>query len=338
MSILRKTCAGVGLALAISTAAQAQTADIIYNSYLSPFNITHQAAVVDFAERIEAESGGTIEIMVPDAPMAPIDRQYEMLGDGIADMAILPTNEISQLVVLNAIADLPYHSPSARAASIALWETYKAYFEEIGEYENLVVLGTFALPGRQILGLVPLAAPQELSGARLWTPAGQMADLVIALGAVPNAAAFPDLYETVARGQVDGLLITPGSAKSAGVLELVEHQTLVDGGLGTVSFAVAMREDRWESLTEEQRQAVLRAAEGLGERVGQANDDIEIAAQAEMAGIETVDASPALMEAVEPIAAVQYQEWKEAAFAKGIEDPDAVIAFYRQTMAAAMAQ
>ncbi|WP_421952689.1 hypothetical protein [Pelagibacterium sp.] len=269
--------------------------------------------------------------------MAPIDRQYEMLGDGIADMAILPTNEISQIVVLNAIADLPYHSPEARAASVALWETYKTHFEEMGEYGNLVVLGTFVLPGRQILGLESLATLQEVRGSRLWTPAGQMADLVAMLGAVPNAAAFPDLYETVARGQVDGLLITPGSARSAQVLDLATHQTLIDGGLGSVSFAVAIRRDRWDALSEEQRQAVLRAAEGLGARVGGANDNMEVEAQAEMGNIETMEASAELMEAIEPIAMAQYQAWKEAAFAKGLEDPDAAIVFYREAMAAAMA-
>lgn len=328
---------GYVLAVALAAAtgpavANGQETELIFNSYLPPMNITHKMAVQDFAERIEAESGGSVSVSIPDAPLAPIDRQYEMLMDGIADMALLPTNEISQIVTLNAIADLPYNSPTGRAASIALWETYNEFFKAHNEYNGLVVLGTFVLPGRQILGLKPLNDAATLRGSRIWTPAGPLSDMVVGLGAAPIATGFPELFETVARGGVDGLVITPGSALSARILDSVTDETIIPGGLGSVSFAIAMTQERWDMLSEEQKQAVLRAAEGVGARVGGANDDIEIAGNNAMASATVVEASQDLLDAIAPIAARQIETWKERAAAVGLEDPEAALAFYQDVL------
>ena len=54
------------------------------------------------------------------------------------------------------------------------------------------------------------------------------------------------------------------------------------------------------------RRHALRAGR-LGARVGGANDNMEVEAQAEMGNIETMEASAELMEAIEPIAMAQYQ-------------------------------
>lgn len=331
--MLSKYVLAVALAAAMgSSVASAQQTELIYNSYLPPMNVTHRTAVAEFAQRIEEESGGSITVTIPDAPLAPVDRQYETVMDGIADMVILPTNEMTQIVTLNLIADLPYNSPTARAASIALWETYNEYFADLDEYHGVKVLGTFVLPGRQILGIKPILDGESIKGLRLWTPPGPLADLVQGLGAAPIATAFPELFETVSRGNVDGLIIAPGSALSARILDAIKYQIIVPGGVGSVSFAVAISQERFDALDESQQQALLRAAEGLGEIVGQANDDVEVIGNQAMTSAETVPASEDLLAAIRPIAEAQIEDWKEAARAKGLADPDAALAFYQSVL------
>ena len=180
MTRLTRTAAWAISALLASTAlAQAQSVELIYNTFLNPFEATRPVAVTDFAKRIEAESGGDIKVTIPDTSLAPINQQYEMVLDGVADLAIIPTNEIPQIVSLNRIAELPQGSPSATLASEALWQTYKTYFEPIGEYRGLVVLSTHVLPGRQLMSVdAPLSSPSSFAGKKIWAPRGPMSEIV----------------------------------------------------------------------------------------------------------------------------------------------------------------
>lgn len=335
MTLLHRLVCLAALGTLASPIAAAETS-LIFNTYLPSYEVTQQIAVRDFAERIKAESGGSIDIVIPDVSLAPINRQYEMVLDGIADMAFIPTNEVPQIVALNRIADLPNHAPTAEAASVALWETYKKHFEELDEYKGLVVLSTHALPGRQVMSLKkPLQAMEDFQGTKIWTPPGAMSDVVSGLGGVPVMVTFTNLHENVSKGMVDGLVITPDSANSARVLEDIHYQTNIEGGLGSISFAVVIRQDRWDELSEDQRAAVLRAADGLPARTGAAVDLREEEVLARTAHIEVVDASETLNASVKPIFEAQADAWVELARQKGLADPEAALATYRAALAAA---
>ncbi|SLN26788.1 Bacterial extracellular solute-binding protein, family 7 [Aquimixticola soesokkakensis] len=308
----------------------AQT-DLIFNSYLPPFNASRKAALTDFAAEIEAQSGGEVTITIPDSTLAPSDQQYEMLLDGVADMAFLATDDLSQLVALNGIADLPGNAPSARAASVALWETYREMFKSAGEYKGVVLLSTHVLPGRQIMGLDdPIDSAESARGAKFWVPNGPLTDVISSLDAVPVHTNFPEVFETVSKGLVDALVMTPGSAEAAKVLERTKYYTTVPGGLGSVSFAVAISEERWNALGAEEQAAVLRAADGLPGRTGSALDAAD--AQADMSGLTVLQSPANLLEALTPEMEAQIAGWKERATAKGI-DADAALAFYRSVLA-----
>jgi TRAP-type C4-dicarboxylate transport system substrate-binding protein len=333
MTLLKRLAVLAALG-AFSSPVAAETS-IIFNTYLPNYEVTQQVAVRDFAERIKAESNGDIDIVIPDVSLAPINRQYEMVLDGIADIAFIPTNEVPQIVALNRIADLPGHAPTAAAASEALWATYKAHFEELDEYKGLVVLSVHALPGRQIMSMKkPLQDVSDFQGTKVWTPPGAMSAIVSELGGVPVMVTFTNLHENVTKGMVDGLVITPDSANSARVLEEVRFQTNIEGGLGSISFAVVIREERWNELTEDQRAAILRAADGLPGRTGAAVDAREIEVAAKFDHLAQVEPSVELAEAIKPILAGQIETWKELAKAKGLADPDAAIATYRAALAA----
>ncbi|MBJ7576823.1 TRAP transporter substrate-binding protein DctP [Devosia sp. MC532] len=334
MTLLKRLAVLAALG-AFSSPVAAQT-EIIFNTYLPVFEVTQQVAVREFAERIEAESKGDIDIHIPDVSLAPIDRQYEMILDGISDMAFIPTNTVPQIVALNRIADLPGHAPSATAASQALWATYKEHFEALNEYQGLVVLSVHALPGRQFMSIKkPLEEVADFQGMKLWTPPGAMSEIVTGLGGVPVMEPFTSLHENVSKGTVEGLVITPDSANSARVLEEARFQTKIDGGLGSISFAVVIREERWNELNDEQRAAIVRAAEGLPARTGAAVDAREAEVAAKFDHLAQVEPSVELAEAIKPILAGQIETWKQLAKDKGLADPDAAIATYRAALAAA---
>jgi len=314
--------------------AAAET-ELIFNSYLPPHDELYRIAIRDFAQDIERESGGSIKVTIPDSSLAPSDRQYEMVRDGIADMAIVSTGGVPQLVTLNKIGDLPLNSPSSRAASIALWETYNRYFLPFDEFKGVKVLSTNVLPGRQILSVGSLAVEHvgDLQGVKLWSPPGALTETVRQLGAVPVNSEFTDLQEYVTKGTVDGLAMAAGSASGARVLEYVTHYTRVPGGLGSLSFAVFISQERWAELTEDEQAAILRAAEGLPGRTGAEADAVEAGLAPEMERIPTTVLEGEALAEFERLLAGRIEEWKASAKAKGLENPDEVLAFYHEVLA-----
>jgi TRAP-type C4-dicarboxylate transport system substrate-binding protein len=294
----------------------------------------YQVAVRDFAARIEKESGGSIKITIPDTTLAPSDRQYEMVRDGIADMAIVSSGAVPQLVVMNRLADLPFNSPKAQAASVALWETYNKYFAKFDELKGVKVLSTHVLPGRQIMsvGKVSISNAKDLAGVKLWSPPGALTQTVKALGAVPVNSEFTDLQEYVTKGNVDAVVITPGSAKGARILENVTGITNVPGGIGSLSFSVFISGERWSELTPDQQAAVLRAADGLASRTGQASDDADAKLKDIVSKIPSHVVEGDDLKSFEEILAARIDDWKKKAAAKGLENPDEVFAFYRSVL------
>ncbi|RWR06172.1 TRAP transporter substrate-binding protein DctP [Paenirhodobacter populi] len=333
MNAFRATLAASVLALAPGL-GMAETS-LIFNTYLPPHDELYQIAVRDFAAAIERESAGSLKVVIPDASLAPSDRQYEMVRDGIADMALVSSGGVPQLVALNRIADLPMNSPSARAASIALWETYNTYFLPFDEFKGVKVLSTSVLPGRQILSLrrTDIQKVDDMSGVKLWSPPGALSETVRLLGAVPVNSEFTDLQEYVTKGTVDGMVMAAGSASSARVLDYVTSVTEVPGGLGSLSFAVFISGERWNELDADQQAAVLRAAEGLPERTGAAADAAERELDPVMAKIPTHKLEGAALAGFEARLEARIEDWKTRAAAKGLQNPDEVLAFYRDVLA-----
>lgn len=329
----------VGMTTGIS-AVSAETAKLLYNSYLPPFNQTYQTAIRDFAKSINEASGGTIEVTIPDSSVAPSDRQYEMVLDGIADMAIISSDSVPQLVALTPIADLPFNSITAEAASIALFETYKTHFESFGEYKGLKVLSMHVLPGRQILstGDDVIDPTTNLTGLKVWTPSGALTDAAVSFGAVPVHSEFGELYEYITKGTADAMFITPGSAKGARVLEFVKNMTDIPGGIGSISFAVVISEERWVELDDQQKAAILKAAEGLPGRTGAASDGAEAKAHEVMAHVKVSVPSDESIVKINQTLSATTATWIEAAKAKGLADPEAVLKSYREVMQAELAK
>ncbi len=332
MTFLSRVLATSILALGPSL-AMAET-NLIFNSFLPKYDELYQTAIAGFAADIERESGGAITITIPETTLAPSDRQYEMVRDGIADMAIVSSGAVRQLVVLNQIADLPLHSPSSRAGSIALWETYQKYFASFEEFAGVHVLSTSVLPGRQVLnvGATAIEGADGFSGIKLWSPPGRLTGVAKGLGAVPVNSEFTDLYEYVSKGTVDSVIMTPGSAAGARIIDNVTQLVNVPGGLGSLSFTVFISQERWESLTDDERAAIERAAAGLPERSGAAADAAEAEVAPQVADVPAYTFEGEEMAKLDAVFAASLDEWMAAARERGLENPEEVVAFYRSVL------
>ena len=320
--------------LALAPSVLTAETNLIFNAFLPPHDELRQNAIENFAKAIEKETNGSVTVTIPDTTLAPSDRQYEMVRDGIADMALASSGTVRQMVALNQIADLPLNSPSSRAASIALWETYQKYFVPIGEFKGVHVLATTVLPGRQVLSVSDktVDSVDAFAGVKLWSPPGRLTGVAKALGAVPVNSEFTDLFEYVSKGTVDAVIMTPGSADGARILDNVKSIANVPGGLGSLSFSVFIAQERWDSLTDEERAAITRAAQAIPAAAGAAADHEEAELAPQIASIPTHVFEGDELAKLNDRLARSIEDWKASAKERGIENPDEVLAFYRSVL------
>ncbi|VCU70413.1 Bacterial extracellular solute-binding protein, family 7 [Pigmentiphaga humi] len=323
------------VAACLATAAQAQTKELIYNSYLPPFDPVHRIAVVDFAKRIEAETGGTLKITIPASSLAPSPRQWDIVSQKVADLAVVAHYSQRSRLQLPLIADLPFNAANAESASVALWNVQQKYFDQANEFKGMKLLSMHTLPPRHLVSSdKEVKTIEDFRALKVWTPAGELTDIVRGLGGVAVYSTLAQLYEYASKHTVDAFMVGPGTIAQQKVGDYVKYMMEVPGGFGTVSFAVVMNGDTWNGLSDAQRAAVQRAAEGLPQRTGRAIDERERDGMKAIK-LQVSQASADILAKMEPVMRTQEYEWVESARKRGVANPEQVLKAYREEMAKA---
>jgi TRAP-type transport system periplasmic protein len=332
---MRLPLTATAAALLFAHGASAQ--QLIFNTYLPPFDSVRKVLVEDFATRISQESAGAIRISIPAVSLAPSTRQWDIVTSRVADIAVVPIYTQRSRIVLPLLADLPFNSASARSASLALWRTQQLYFSKLDEFRGVQLLGMFVLPpSRFVSRLRPVKSIADFRGLKTWAPASELSRSIAALGGAPVYSTLGQLFEYASKGTVDALMTSPSAVKQAHIGNYVRYLTEVPGGFGSVSFAVVINSAAWSELGPKGQAALLRAAEGLPERVGAALDQRDRDGLAELP-LEINRTSPALTTQITALLAFQESEWRAAARSRGLQDPVVALAYYRAQMRAAAA-
>jgi TRAP-type C4-dicarboxylate transport system substrate-binding protein len=176
----------------------------------------------------------------------------------------------------------------------------------------------------------------DFKGLKIWASPGVPTIAARQFGAVPVQSEYTQLYEYISKGTADAIFISPGSALGGNVLGHVKSMTTIPGGLASTGFFVFMSEKKFNSLNKQQQDAILRAAEGLWQREGAALDGVERVALSKMKDVKKATFSDAVMAEMHKSLGGPLENWKKRAKAKGLENPDEVLAFYRASLAEVM--
>jgi len=329
------------LALGVASAAQAQEHRFTLHHFLGARAPAHAQMLVPWAERVEALSGGAVEIEIFPA-MTLGGRPPELVAqarDGVADLVWTLNGYTPGLFPRTEVFELPtVFVDDPAAANLAMRALFETHLAE--EYAGLEVMFLHVHAGNalQMVAAAP-RSPADLAGLRLRTPSRSGAWVIEALGATPVAMPVPDLPQALARGVVDGALIPFEIIPALRLQEQTAVQVEGAGAarFGTSVFQVSMNAARWAALPAEV-QAAFRAASDAAwlREVGalwQATDDGGIAMATEAGNthlVLTPDETAAFDAALGGVVA----RWQEAVAEDGI-DGAALVAAARAAIAAA---
>ncbi len=174
----------------------------------------------------------------------------------------------------------------------------------------------------------------DLSGLKIRTPGGYIADLMGEMGATTLFMSAGEVYERLSRGVIDGVTFTYEALTAFNLTEDIAYSMTVPGGLYNTTWFVVMNEDKWNAIAPED-QAAIEAISGLAfaERVGQAWNAADTSAIEAItaAGIEIAPAPDALLAEIREIAEGYEAAWAEAIAEDGYDGEAALSAIRAQT-------
>lgn len=323
---LRKIAKPLAIAVATLTGGQVMAADyeLKLQSFL-PAPATIPSKIIDvWADKIEAESGGRIEIQ-RFASMQLGGKPPELFDqviDGVIDITWNVVGYTPGRFPSTEVFELPFLVEDAKPASAAFWTLLE---EDIAarEFSDMKVLGGWVHGPGVIHSDREVLEPADMNGMKIRGASRQVNALLNTLGATPVGMPVPAVPEALSKGVIDGTTIPWEVTRALKVPELVDNHTEFTGPMMyTITFVLAMNKDAYAGLPEDLR-AVIDANSGLSfsEFAGetqQAYDDPAREIALDLGNnIVTLDAaqSGAWAEAAQPV----YDAWLSEMSEKGID-------------------
>ncbi|NYT61690.1 TRAP transporter substrate-binding protein DctP [Alcaligenaceae bacterium] len=252
---------------------------------------------------------------------------------GVADVGYVVPSYASDKMPLTAVAELPGSFSDSCSATLA----YEKLASDDGilvkkEFEPNGVRLMFALvmpPYQVFTGKKPLENVKSIAGLKLRTAGGAMDATVRKFDGVPVRMAAPDLYESLSRGTVDGMLFPYASLLSYDLAGITKYGTTGEN-FGSAVLTYVMSESRWKKLSPEVQKIMSEIGKKTTQRACSMTDkdtasDIE---KIRAKGVTFVHFEGADRKIIDQNMQAVSQEWAKALDGRGKPGTDVLAAFH----------
>jgi len=249
----RRTALAVMGAVALATMASnaaAQTVTLRLHQFLPPQATIPAKALVPWAQKVEAESGGKIKVQLFHAMQlggAP-PQLFDQARDGVVDLTWTVLGYTPGRFPKTEVFELPFMSGNAEASSRAIQEYVEKFAADEFKDVKLIAVHTHG-PGlfhtkTPVTGLESLRGMKVRGGSRI------ISNMLTKLGATPVGMPVPAVTDALSKGTIDGTTIPWEVTPSLKVTELVKNHTTFAGkeGLYTQTFAFSMNKASYDKL------------------------------------------------------------------------------------------
>jgi len=322
----RTALATLGAVAALATAgtAMAQTVTLRLHQMLPPQATIPARAIVPWAQKVEAESGGKIKVQLFHAMQlggAP-PQLFDQAKDGVVDLTWTVLGYTPGRFPKTEVFELPFMSSSAESSSKALQEYVEKFAADEFKDVKLIAVHTHG-PGlfhtkQPVTGLESLRGMKIRGGSRI------INNMLTKLGATPVGMPVPAVTEALSKGVIDGTTIPWEVTPSLKVTELVKNHTTFAGkeGLYTQTFAFSMNKASYEKLPPDLKKVIdNNSGQVAAALFGKAMDDGDKAGReiAVKAGNKITELELAEVQRWKRTASTVETDWVNEVKAKGID-------------------
>ncbi len=281
----RSTLLAVGAIAAATMAgsALAQTVTLRLHQMLPQQATIPAKALIPWAQKVEAESGGRIKVQLFHAMQlggAP-PQLFDQARDGVVDLTWTVLGYTPGRFNKTEVFELPFMSGSAEQSSRAIQEYVEKFAADEFKDVKLIAVHTHG-PGlfhtkTPVTGLESLRGMKVRGGSRI------ISNMLTKLGATPVGMPVPAVTDALSKGTIEGTTIPWEVTPALKVSELVKNHTTFAGaqGLYTQTFAFSMNKASYDKLPPDLK-AVIDKNSGIetAAMFGRAMDDGDKAGRA----------------------------------------------------------
>jgi len=245
-------------ALTGASLAQAQTVTLRLHQFLPPQAAIPAKAIIPWAKKVEAESGGRIKIQLFHAmQMGGTPPQlFDQARDGVVDITWTVLGYTPGRFNKSEVFELPFMSGSAEQSSRA----FQAYVEKFAadEFKDVKLLAVHTHGPGLFHTKAPVTGLESLRGMKIRGGSRIINNMLTKLGANPVGMPVPAVTEALSKGVIDGTTIPWEVTPALKVSELVKNHTTFAGqqGLYTQTFAFSMNRAAYNKLPDELKKVI----------------------------------------------------------------------------------
>lgn len=294
---------------------------------------THPLTVEVFsvwAKNVEAATKGRVKIQFI-SPLGSPPAHFDLVKDGVADVAMGVNSYTSDRFILNEGVELPFLAPDAKSADVAYWRTYKKYFEAANEYKGVKVLGVWVHgPAHIFTRSKEIKTIADLEHLKMRVPGGIVNEIAKVLDTVPVFAPASQAYDIISKGVADGIFFPTELVYNFKIGPVIKYALEIPDGLYRTGHFLIVNQAKWDALPDEDKKAIdFVSGEPLAALAGKMWDSADADGKAHLIkdGTSFSVANAQMMSALHAKLDFLRGEWVAKAKKKGV-DGEAALAYF----------
>jgi len=321
------------LMLGLSALVQAQPIKFRVGDSFPNGHYIPKSATIPFFDEVKRLTNGAIEYEY--YPAEQLGKAKDMLAltlAGVVDIAYVAPSFVGDKMPLAAVAELPLSFSTSCAGTAAYWKIAqdggildKKEFKPLG----VRVLFTLVLPPYQVFfAKQKIEGIKSFEGMKIRTSGGAKDIAARKLNAVSVQMATPEVYESLSRGTIDGMLFPYSSILSYDLQSLVKYSTIGEN-FGSFIVNYVISEKRWKTLPANVQQAMVQAGNMVTAQACIVSDERETAdvIKLKQAGDTVVELPAADKKKLLELMATVSTEWAQALDKRGKAGTEILNAF-----------
>lgn len=329
----------VGLCIQATT-AMADTLTLKYSNWMPPTYFAWTDVLQPYFAEIEKVTEGRVKIEVLPKVVGNAAGQFDVVRDGLADMAWFTAGFTPGRFPVLEMGDMPLISNDAGIHAPIYDRIYREHIEKLGEMKEVEVLTIFPISPSQVFTRNrPLGSAADFAGIKLRSPGTTVTEALKLLGGVPINKTPQEAFELISTGAIDGQVTPASTVVGMNLKDLTNGAYLLPGGLSNAICMVLINPEKWAQISEKDREAISAISRDvLAEKLGKAWADADRKAIEELRAspdYTVTEASPEDVESLRKTFQPIVQAWVDRAKEAGLADPEALLERYRAEVKAA---
>jgi TRAP-type C4-dicarboxylate transport system substrate-binding protein len=268
--MLKTTLAATALTTLVASSAVAETKLRVATGF--PPKAAAALAAEDFVAALEKQSSGSVSGKTYHGSLLSFGETTAGVRDGVADIGYVLTAYFpAEFPHFNLISELSMIAPGPDGAT----NQAMAYSAAVTEYtfhhcpkcqdefaaQNQVFTGSAASTKYGLLCTEPTDTLADLKGKRLRVAGSQWSRWATAMGGTPVSLKINEVYEGLSQGVIDCVIASAPELINFALIDVVKAVNMsAPGGVYAAAAPSNMNRDKWNSLSADDRSAVLKAA------------------------------------------------------------------------------